>query len=65
MQMEGHGFDRDTLSAALSVDKPEISRLRTVAQAIGEDLIVAIASPKGGPPQMASTRQGTRTDRRT
>jgi ParB family chromosome partitioning protein len=52
MQMESHGFDRDTLSAALSVDKPEISRLLTVAQALGEDLIVAIGpAPKIGRPR--------------
>ena len=52
MQMEGRGFDRDTLSAALSVDKPEVSRLLTVAQALGEDLIVAIGpAPKIGRPR--------------
>src|SRR5690606_35044867 len=29
MHMESRGFDRGTLSAALSVDKPEVSRLLT------------------------------------
>lgn len=52
MQMERHGFDRDTLSAALSVDKPEVSRLLTVAQALGEGLIMAIGpAPKVGRPR--------------
>ncbi|WP_157016759.1 plasmid partitioning protein RepB [Mesorhizobium xinjiangense] len=59
MQMEGHGFDRDTLSAALSVDKPEISRLLTVAQALGEDLIVAIGpAPKIGRPRWLQLVKG-------
>ncbi|MEP9389910.1 plasmid partitioning protein RepB [Mesorhizobium sp. KR9-304] len=59
MQMESHGFDRDTLSAALSVDKPEISRLLTVAQAIGEDLIVAIGpAPKVGRPRWLQLVKG-------
>lgn len=59
MQMEGHGFDRDTLSAALSVDKPEISRLLTVAQALGEELIVAIGpAPKIGRPRWLQLVKG-------
>lgn len=59
MQMETHGFDRDTLSAALSVDKPEISRLLTVAQALGEDLIVAIGpAPKIGRPRWLQLVKG-------
>ena len=59
MQMETHGFDRDTLSAALSVDKPENSRLLTVAQALGEDLIVAIGpAPKIGRPRWLQLVKG-------
>ncbi|MER9548364.1 plasmid partitioning protein RepB [Mesorhizobium sp. M0322] len=59
MQMEGHGFNRDTLSAALSVDKPEVSRLLTVAQALGEDLIVAIGpAPKIGRPRWLQLVKG-------
>lgn len=59
MQMEGHGFDRDTLSAALSVDKPEISRLLTVAQGLGEELIVAIGpAPKIGRPRWLQLVKG-------
>ncbi len=42
LQMQARGFDRDTLSAALNVDKPEVSRLLTVAQGVGEDTILAI-----------------------
>lgn len=59
MQMEGRGFDRDTLSAALSVDKPEVSRLLTVAQALGEDLIMAIGpAPKIGRPRWLQLVKG-------
>lgn len=59
MQMEGHGFDRDTLAAALSVDKPEISRLLTVAQALGEELIIAIGpAPKIGRPRWLQLVKG-------
>jgi ParB family chromosome partitioning protein len=59
MQMESRGFDRDTLSAALSVDKPEVSRLLTVAQALGEDLIVAIGpAPKIGRPRWLQLVKG-------
>ena len=57
--MEGHGFDRDTLAAALSVDKPEISRLLTVAQALGEELIIAIGpAPKIGRPRWLQLVKG-------
>lgn len=59
MQMEGRGFDRDTLSAALSVDKPEVSRLLTVAQALGEELILAIGpAPKIGRPRWLQLVKG-------
>jgi ParB family chromosome partitioning protein len=59
MQMEGRGFDRDTLSAALNVDKPEVSRLLTVAQALGEDLIMAIGpAPKIGRPRWLQLVKG-------
>lgn len=52
MQMESRGFDRATLSAALNVDKPEVSRLLTVAQTLGEELILAIGpAPKVGRPR--------------
>jgi len=52
MQMDSRGFDRDTLSAALNVDKPEVSRLLTVAQSLGEQLIMAIGpAPKIGRPR--------------
>ncbi|MER9256370.1 ParB N-terminal domain-containing protein [Mesorhizobium sp. M0598] len=55
----GPRFDRDTLSAALSVDKPEVSRLLTVAQALGEDLIMAIGpAPKIGRPRWLQLVKG-------
>jgi ParB family chromosome partitioning protein len=63
LQMETHGFDRDTLSAALSVDKPEVSRLLTVAQALGEELIVAIGpAPKVGRPRWLQLAKGLEQD---
>lgn len=40
--LELHGFDRDRISQVLSVDKPEISRLLQVADAIPEPIILAI-----------------------
>lgn len=40
--LELHGFDRDRISQVLSVDKPEISRLLQVADAIPERIILAI-----------------------
>lgn len=59
MQMDSHGFERDTLSAALSVDKPEVSRLLTVAQTLGEDLIVAIGpAPRVGRPRWLQLVKG-------
>lgn len=51
-QMEALGHNRDTLAAALNVDKPEVSRLLTVAQAVGESLMLAIGpAPKVGRPR--------------
>lgn len=51
-QMLSHGYSRSTLSAALNVDKPEVSRLLTVAQSIGEELMLAIGpAPKVGRPR--------------
>lgn len=59
MQMDDRGFDRETLSAALSVDKPEVSRLLTVAQALGEDVIMAIGpAPKIGRPRWLQLVKG-------
>ena len=59
LQMEARGFDRDTLTSALSVDKPEVSRLLTVAQALSEELIVAIGpAPKVGRPRWLKLTKG-------
>ncbi|MDQ0333515.1 ParB family chromosome partitioning protein [Mesorhizobium sp. YL-MeA3-2017] len=50
--LNGHGFDRDTVSLALGVDKPELSRLFTVASGITPALITAIGpAPKIGRPR--------------
>ncbi|MGI2036202.1 plasmid partitioning protein RepB [Rhizobium panacihumi] len=47
-----HGFDRDRIALALSVDKPETSRLLQVAESIPTDLILAIGpAPKIGRPR--------------
>jgi ParB family transcriptional regulator, chromosome partitioning protein len=46
------GFDRDTMTAALSVDKPELSRLLSVSNGIDGELIRAIGpAPKIGRPR--------------
>ena len=47
-----HGFDKDTIIAALCVDKPELSRLLTVAGTVTAALIEAIGpAPKIGRPR--------------
>jgi ParB family transcriptional regulator, chromosome partitioning protein len=40
--LETHGFDRDTITTVLHVDKPELSRLLTVARSITGSIITAI-----------------------
>ncbi|OLP54640.1 plasmid partitioning protein RepB [Rhizobium rhizosphaerae] len=51
-RLDTHGFDRDTIAKALSVDKPETSRLLQVAEGVGQDLILAIGpAPKVGRPR--------------
>lgn len=54
-RLEQYGFDRDRISQALSVDKPETSRLLQVADAIPTDIILAIgpASKIGRPRWLA------------
>jgi len=50
--LSAHGFDRDTITTALGVDKPELSRLLTVATTITPTLISAIGpAPKIGRPR--------------
>jgi ParB family transcriptional regulator, chromosome partitioning protein len=50
--LERKGFDRDTMTAALGVDKPEISRLLSVASGIDSEFILAIGpAPKIGRPR--------------
>lgn len=51
-KLELGGFDRETVCAALGVDKPEVSRLLTVASQIDASLILAIGpAPKVGRPR--------------
>jgi ParB family chromosome partitioning protein len=51
-RLEQRGFDRETMTAALGVDKPELSRLLSVANSIDGDLIGAIGpAPKVGRPR--------------
>lgn len=51
-RLEQHGFDRDKISQALSVDKPETSRLLQVADVIPTNIILAIGpAPKIGRPR--------------
>lgn len=54
-RLEQRGFDRDRIAEALSVDKPETSRLLQVADAIPTDIILAIgpASKIGRPRWLA------------
>lgn len=51
-KLESRGFDRDTICIALGVDKPEASRLLTVANSIDHQLVETIgAAPKVGRPR--------------
>lgn len=54
-RLEQHRFDRERIAQALSVDKPETSRLLQVADAIPTDIILAIgpASKIGRPRWLA------------
>jgi ParB family chromosome partitioning protein len=53
--LEERKFDRDTITAALGVDKPELSRLLGVVKAVESDIILAIGpAPKIGRPRWLS-----------
>lgn len=54
-RLDAHGFDRDRISQALSVDKPEISRLLQVADVIPTEIVLAVgpASKIGRPRWLA------------
>ncbi len=50
--LEQRGFDRDTITAAIGVDKPELSRLLSVVGNIDTEIIFAIGpAPKVGRPR--------------
>lgn len=62
-RLEGHGFDRDTIARALSVDKPETSRLLQVAEAVKPEIIIAIGpAPKVGRPRWVAFADGLKDD---
>jgi len=68
LRMEQSGFDRETVCAALGVDKPEASRLLSVANAIDAEIILAIGpAPKVGRPRwmalVANLQSNGATDR--
>ncbi len=51
-RLDKKGFDRETITTALGVDKPELSRLLSVVTAIDIEIIVAIGpAPKVGRPR--------------
>lgn len=57
-KLEGRGFDRDTICIALGVDKPEASRLLTVASSIDHQIVATIgAAPKVGRPRWLQLAQ--------
>lgn len=58
-RMDEFGFDRDTIAKALSIDKPETSRLLQVAEAVRPDVIMAIGpAPKVGRPRWVAFAEG-------
>lgn len=62
--LEERGFDRDTLVAALGVDKPELSRLLGVADAIPQSLILSIGpAPKVGRPRWLELVEALKTSK--
>lgn len=57
-KLESRGFDRDTICIALGVDKPEASRLLTVASSIDHSIVATIgAAPKVGRPRWLQLAQ--------
>jgi ParB family chromosome partitioning protein len=52
LNMEQHGLSRDQISAVLSIDNPEVSRLLGVAQSVPDAIVVQIGpAPKVGRPR--------------
>lgn len=51
-KLDAEGFDRDVVCSALGIDKPEVSRLLTVANSVSREIINAIGpAPKVGRPR--------------
>ena len=62
-RMEEHGFDRGVISKALSIDKPETSRLLQVAQNVPSEIILSIGpAPKVGRPRWLSFAERLRDE---
>ncbi|MCK3781270.1 plasmid partitioning protein RepB [Ensifer sesbaniae] len=62
-RMEQSGFDRETVCAALGIDKPEASRLLSVANAIDAEIILAIGpAPKVGRPRWMALVSNLQSD---
>lgn len=62
-KLDAQGFDRDVVCSALGIDKPEVSRLLTVANSVSRDVINAIGpASKAGRPRwlkLAEALKGT------
>ncbi|MHA6645365.1 plasmid partitioning protein RepB [Mesorhizobium sp. A623] len=62
-KLDAEGFDRDVVCSALGIDKPEVSRLLTVANSVSREIINAIGpAPKAGRPRwlkLAETLKST------
>lgn len=62
-QSEIQGMDRDGIADALTIDKPEVSRLLTVAQTLGEERIMVLGpAPKVGRPRWLKLAAGLEQD---
>ena len=56
-RMEERGFGRESVMAALTTDKTELSKLHSVIRSIETDIIEAIGSPKAGRPRWLGLAQ--------
>jgi len=62
-RLEAQGFDRDTICLAIGVDKPEASRLLTVASSIDHTVIAQIGpAPKVGRPRWLQLAEALTSD---
>jgi len=62
-RLEGQGFDRNVIMAALSTDKADLSRYISIAKSIPEEIIQAIGpAPKVGRPRWATLAENLDSD---